>query len=692
MDKILTFQGRDEKGIHVHVIDSEKQYLEKTASAKFHPTIEEYIKNAKKIPGKTQILLTALGASEFWGDNVNSDAFPESQLAHEGEDYGYRTFLTMAKLYKHHVNKDPNNSYGDVLLSVYNPVYHRVELIVTVDHVSGKDIIDKMDAGIYPSFSMGCKIPYDVCSICGNKAPNRKHYCEHLRYQLGQIHPETNRKVFAINIKPKFFDISYVLIPADKTAFMLKKVASSTQRATISSAYVAEKKASYKDAAIKKLSEMEKEVPLSPPGSTDLVRDEKARDLVRSAIELKDREELMPAYVLDDLTERATLPQILSSMSACMITPKPQEFQRMLLMSEGYKEEADKLWRANACFDPTSYEYRGHDGLGEAIGMTPESVSGDVLESLYPFFASRSYAAPLLVKRLTIAIKIANAAQPRPTYFPVREHNNPSSSSLTKTLAIGALIYAAVMARNTKAFDLVSKMVTDHPYLSAGILGAGAGAVYSASREGPRTFKGRFSGEDALKFDNTDVYDRIKRMGERPYINAGVKLGSVPGGNAAALRRLLIGVPAVHLAAGALQRRADANPYQEEGKITSFIRNHPNLLSGALVADALLARHGKGSTILTGKLNQMQHSWLNKRAMQEAAGIEEYREDPSLDVKSASVQDYVSGGILWPAVMGVGNLPGRIVGGVLDQAALDLGSELVAKRNKKRDLPPSNQA
>jgi hypothetical protein len=187
LDKLLTFPGKSDRGIFTYVIDAERSYLEKTAAA-YHPTISAYINNAKTIKGKTQILLTALGAYEYWGANVNGDAFFETALAHEGQDYGYKTFETYA-----HVNKDPNAAYGDVSLSVYNPVFHRVELIVLLDNAKAADIVTGIESGEYPDWSMGCRVPFDVCMNCGNKAPTRKQYCECLKYYLGRIHPQTGR-------------------------------------------------------------------------------------------------------------------------------------------------------------------------------------------------------------------------------------------------------------------------------------------------------------------------------------------------------------------------------------------------------------------------------------------------------------------------------------------------------------------
>ena len=85
MDKILTFQTQTEKGVFLYTIGEgrDHEYLTKTANQGFHPEIQGYIDNAKPIQGKTQLLLTALGAGEFWGSNVNGDFFPATSLAHD---------------------------------------------------------------------------------------------------------------------------------------------------------------------------------------------------------------------------------------------------------------------------------------------------------------------------------------------------------------------------------------------------------------------------------------------------------------------------------------------------------------------------------------------------------------------------------------------------------------------------------
>lgn len=190
-------------------------------------------------PGKTYILVLAMGASEYYGPNRNGDAFRESELKK-----CHKTFETNAHVYKSHVNKDPAKSYGKVVRSFYNQDMHRVELVLEIDNNKAPDIVEKVNSGQSVAVSMGCRIKFDVCSICGNEAPTREDYCSHLRNELNEIYPD-GRVVCADNPNPNFFDISVVWRPADRTGYMLKKIASA-RLVGESSAWLAEKIAARK--------------------------------------------------------------------------------------------------------------------------------------------------------------------------------------------------------------------------------------------------------------------------------------------------------------------------------------------------------------------------------------------------------------------------------------------------------------
>jgi hypothetical protein len=226
--------------------------LEKTAEAlemrsKLHPRVQDFVRAIRPTSSGIYVLVNALGAGEYWGSNVNGDLFPEKGLIHSPPDwenilanpdqardtgrawpYGYPTFMG-AYPYKHHVNKDPSRAFGRVEMSTWNPSMHRAELVVYLDRAlcmqfDALDIIERIENGEFPDVSMGCKVPYDVCTICENPSKTRNDYCQHALTMMNKILPD-GRKVAVRNDFPKFFDISFVFIGADKTAKVMAKLA-----------------------------------------------------------------------------------------------------------------------------------------------------------------------------------------------------------------------------------------------------------------------------------------------------------------------------------------------------------------------------------------------------------------------------------------------------------------------------------
>lgn len=226
--------------------------MEKVAGECHTPAeLLKVIDTLKARPEGVYVLLNALGAYEYWGVNRNGDAFPEWSLKSQcppadvknyidkvnrekpgfnfcpppTNKYGTCTFVTDAHVFQQHNNKDPHNSIGDVVASAYNEYMHRTELIVFIYEARDKGTVDAIRAGAPVPFSMGAKLPFDVCSICFNFAKNRGEYCDHLKSSMNMVYPD-GRKVFAYNWFPRFFDISRVRVPADRSAWALRKVAS----------------------------------------------------------------------------------------------------------------------------------------------------------------------------------------------------------------------------------------------------------------------------------------------------------------------------------------------------------------------------------------------------------------------------------------------------------------------------------
>jgi len=164
MIKYVEFTRYDEYGEHITPIKSLRS-LEKTASArKYSSAIMAYVDALQKRDDKYYVVMNAVGSFEYWGMNSNGDIFPDESLSHMSlpsdangpEDYGFKTFEYYAKFYKHHVNKDPKNSFGEVLFAHWNSETHRVELVVAIDIFKSKDTVEKLDKGDDIGVSMGC--------------------------------------------------------------------------------------------------------------------------------------------------------------------------------------------------------------------------------------------------------------------------------------------------------------------------------------------------------------------------------------------------------------------------------------------------------------------------------------------------------------------------------------------------------
>jgi hypothetical protein len=134
----------------------------------------DYIKNVSPEPGKTHLLLLAMGAEETYGPNRNGDGFSEYPVPARGKEatargerwwvapgqeltQTYRTFETNpAHTFKHHQNKDPAKASGYVKRAFWNPRMHRVELLTVIDNEKDAEWVDRVEQGEFPAVSMGC--------------------------------------------------------------------------------------------------------------------------------------------------------------------------------------------------------------------------------------------------------------------------------------------------------------------------------------------------------------------------------------------------------------------------------------------------------------------------------------------------------------------------------------------------------
>lgn len=436
--------------------------LEKRAG--YSEELKSYIDTLKEERGKVYALINALSAGEYYGSNRNGDYFPEEAL----KKY-HKTFESLGHVYKHHVNKDPQKSLGKVVFSHYNDKMHRVEIIVALDSEKAKDVIDDYKKGKLVATSMGSRVPFDVCSICQNKAKSRAEYCTHLKNQLNQILPG-GKQVYAINTMPKFFDISIVLIPADKTSSILKLFDKEGTKKSV------EKVAFYdNNEYIIKTAGMIKEVP--------------SENIELVSIK-KDPKKLVKRFSKEKIEKLANenFEEVLSTFLGLRIVPHPADFQKLALYASNQKDLADKLDYNNIVFtqeEPIELEL-DLDNFNEKIA---EYLQDDILEMSLtkPLFVTRE-----LCKVAQVASVDPSIQSPAPEVQQATNWQEPQERSIINKVLfdytpdpkktavkspivplgiLGGLYYGYTKLFNTVPSNKFTRMLREYPWLIPVLVG-----------------------------------------------------------------------------------------------------------------------------------------------------------------------------------------------------------------------------
>lgn len=208
--------------------ENDRRDFTKRASHLFLPLLDQI----KFASDEEPVHVIGMGSTEAWGANRNGDGFKEAAL----KAY-HKTFEKFARWYRNHKNKDPNISYGVIKAAVYNQEMRRVEILCGLNRTksaadrNGGFIADleleKLGRGDDLAVSMACHVPFDVCSWCNNKARTRAEYCKAATCGAGGCDENLARLVkvgstthllHVDNTEPRFFDLSRVIKPADRTA------------------------------------------------------------------------------------------------------------------------------------------------------------------------------------------------------------------------------------------------------------------------------------------------------------------------------------------------------------------------------------------------------------------------------------------------------------------------------------------
>lgn len=372
MIKYTSWDLVDKDGSYFQPIDVNHGLVK---TAEYTTELKRFVDTLKPKPGKTYVLVNAMGASEFYGQNRNGDIFYEDSL----KQY-YKTFEEYGHAFKHHKNSDPTASYGKVVFATYNENMHRVELVIELDNDRAADILYRIDNGDYPKVSMGVKTPKDVCSICGNVAGRRADYCDHLKYEMGRIYSD-GRQVGAINKYPlKFFDISFVMIPADAIAGTMAKLAN--YGAKIPSVVVAEEL--LKNSGIKE-SQLIKEI----EGDIQAVNDDPKRLIYDSQPDLPNDE-------LAQILSKYSLRDILSTLLGLRIVPKPEEFQRIVLIKANRPDIAEICDRNKVLLMHPDEEPR----ISPDISL--DYFNDELARAIAHWVPERALTKPAIIKRVLL--------------------------------------------------------------------------------------------------------------------------------------------------------------------------------------------------------------------------------------------------------------------------------------------------
>lgn len=184
-----------------------------------HNVFEPFLQSFTPPKDRVVIHVLAVGDDEYYGPNRNCDGF-----SREDNKTAHKTFKELGYVFRGHKHDDPLKAVGDVIATAHHDSMSRIELLLGLDPSKCPKEVQAIETGGDVPVSMGTAQDYDVCSFCGNKAKTSKMHCDHIKKFLGHVAGD-GTKIYMKNPNPKYFDISLVHKPADRIAYMLRKVA-----------------------------------------------------------------------------------------------------------------------------------------------------------------------------------------------------------------------------------------------------------------------------------------------------------------------------------------------------------------------------------------------------------------------------------------------------------------------------------
>jgi len=474
MYKLLDTNLDERDHLSLSLAERDMPAFNKVANQKDFPEeVDEAIKSLNKKKGHSYLLLTAMGDGDTWGANNNSDYFPRAALlgrqnapvkwgsvsyepprderldASRAPVQRYRTFED-AHFFHHHRNRiERDPAFGAVRRAVWFPRMGTVLLLIEIDDAKDPESAEAIAKGAPLAFSMGCKVPYDVCSICGNRAASLFQYCGHLRNEKNRILAD-GRRVSAVNLHPRFFDISKVTRPAFQAGMSLQKIASLHR--------VIETPSSIELADYYDLASFDKTAGGDGDGDErPAIPDHLAEAIKRvSALEKN-----IPFDTILDLVELCgrDVQKALGAFAYRGIVLKPNEFVAIILLAAGKEDIAKRVHSSNVVLDARSKMPDSHE---TADFSTPSVAHG--AEAV-----GRSIPEGTVKDRSVVGVE--DRVYSSGENIPEDIHKTAESFPTGPELGIGAIM--------TGLYMLYRDKLKDHPGLSAAV---GAALGYTLSK------------------------------------------------------------------------------------------------------------------------------------------------------------------------------------------------------------------
>lgn len=425
-------------------LTGQMNWLEQTS--RIDPRLVDWVRDSNLDHDSfTYVLVVPLGADESWEETVNGDAFERKWLEPVEEDWGHDTFRRFAKAFMHHKNNDPSIGFGDLPAVCFNGPMDRVEAIWRLDHDKAKEVgggawkfIQKVRNGEPADISMGCRVPFDICTICGNEAKNPAFYCQHVwNPGFGWICPTSGEKMRLLNPKPKFFDLSGVTVAAAPESAVLghlfPELAQALARmktssvSVIPSALVAAQMWGTKT----RLVELQKFSSPSPVSLklSDIIKEAPVLDTAVIRPMRSEEEDLSVDEELGDSVSKTSLPAVLSTLAALGIPLSPDEYCDVIPAFLGGPRPTIDMHDVRDAWDWVQ---------GDSNLITPLAFSHGLAAKFRKHVPGRSFLFPHLAHRVQRA--------------PDRPSSPPSSSrpKLTIIVDVDGLPAAAAYANYIK--------------------------------------------------------------------------------------------------------------------------------------------------------------------------------------------------------------------------------------------------